>query len=185
MTIVIRRNEDFQIGIRGSLTPIAGEPAVGLEVGGKASGIVLSGPRARRQAAGGYHEIVFSCRRPLVASVRKMLNPFTGSAFPILRFTGNVGVVPPAGLEPAAPRLGISCSIRLSYGGILDGSLLNTGAAPCQLTAHPPALFPRVGNLAIRKGSAQHTTLTQRVNPANDGQPRGRTQRYWVARRFL
>jgi hypothetical protein len=26
-------------------------------------------------------------------------------------------LVPPAGLEPAAPRLGISCSIRLSYGG--------------------------------------------------------------------
>jgi hypothetical protein len=29
-------------------------------------------------------------------------------------------LVPPAGLEPAAPRLGISCSIRLSYGGFND-----------------------------------------------------------------
>lgn len=30
-------------------------------------------------------------------------------------------LVPPTGLEPVAPRLGISCSIRLSYGGIWRG----------------------------------------------------------------
>lgn len=125
----------FPVGGREGLTPIAGEPAVGLEVGGKASRIVLSGRRARRQAVGGYHEIVFGWRRQLAAGVRRMSNPFTGPEFPILRLTGSVGVVPPAGLEPAAPRLGISCSIRLSYGGILDGSLLNTGASPCQLRA--------------------------------------------------
>ena len=30
-------------------------------------------------------------------------------------------MVPPAGLEPATPGLGIRSSIRLSYGGIKDG----------------------------------------------------------------